>query len=313
MKRAQNKVAESRFALPVMLLYGTGVWMLCGLVQQQWWVQFGCFIASVLLMVLLNNVNLLIRTYSQMVSSAFIALTCMAPFLFPSTDDAIGQVCIIASLYTFYRCYQDRASTGMTFYTFLFLGLGSTLNVYILYLLPFYWIMMLLFIYSFSWRTFSTSIIGLLLPYWFLTAWVLNMEEGNFSPWIEHFRKLAYPGTPFDYTVLGVSQWLVFFVIILISMTGIIHYLRTSYQDKIRVRQIYYSFFFIQLVAMLILLVFPQQYNLMIRVMIIMASPLIAHFITLTKTRITNIAFFVLLSMFILLTLNNIWISSSHF
>ena len=38
-KLLQNKVAESKLALPVTALYATIVWLLGGLVMQQWWLQ----------------------------------------------------------------------------------------------------------------------------------------------------------------------------------------------------------------------------------------------------------------------------------
>ena len=45
----------------------------------------------------------------------------------------------------------------------------------------------------------------------------------------------------------------------------------------------------------------------MLRTMIITVSPLIGHFISLTSTRITNIAFFVIIAITVLITGFNLW------
>ena len=55
----------------------------------------------------------------------------------------------------------------------------------------------------------------------------------------------------------------------------------------------------------------PQTEDIMLRTMIITTSPLIGHFVSLTHTRITNIAFFVILAVSLVLTILSIWVSLS--
>ena len=64
---------------------------------------------------------------------------------------------------------------------------------------------------------------------------------------------------------------------------------------------------------MVFLLIQPQHEDLMLRVIIITTSPIIGHFIALTRTWITNIAFFVILGIALLLTIYNLWSSSFIF
>ena len=146
MKRIQNKVAESRRTLPLAILYSIAIWLLAGLIQEQWWIQFGCFLLSAFLMVHLNNLNVLIRIYSRIVSVSFIILSSTAVFLFPSISGSIIQTCFIASLMTLYNCYQDRESPGWTFYTFLCLGIASLVDIHILFFVPVFWLMMIIII-----------------------------------------------------------------------------------------------------------------------------------------------------------------------
>lgn len=312
-KRIQNKVAESRFTLPAVAVYGGIIWLLCGLFPQQWWLQFALFAVSTYLMVELNNSNVLIRIYSRSVSAAYIILSCVACFLFPSLKGAFVQLCFIASLLTLFRSYQDRESVGLTFYTFVFLSLGSLVEVHTLWFIPCYWIMMMFFIFTLTGRTFLASLLGILLPYWGLFAWILWRYEGDFTPLWEHFAPLGDFQFPFDFTVSALPHFLTFVFLVGLFATGLIHYLRTSFHDKIRVRQIYYSLAFIDIVAMVFLLIQPQHEDLMLRVIIITTSPLIGHFIALTRTWITNIAFFVILGIALLLTIYNLWSSSFIF
>lgn len=306
-KRIQNKVAESRYTLPTAATYGVVIWLVGGLIQQQWWIQFACFAIATYLMVELNNSNALIRIYSRSVSALFIVLSCIASFLFPSIEGAITQVCLVASLLFLFRSYQDKKAAGSTFYAFLFLTLGSLAHVHTLWLIPVYWIIMVFFIYSMSIRTFVASLLGFLLPYWCLFTWVLWRYGDDFSLFTQHFEPLG--DYHVDPTTLSLPLMLTFAFIVVLSITGLIHYLRTSFLDKIRIRQIYYSFIFLDAVSAVFLILQPQQYDMTLRVMIIATSPLIAHFISLTRTRFTNIAFFAILGVALILTVFHLWIS----
>lgn len=144
-------------------LYGLAIWFICGAIQYQWWIQLVCFILSTYLMVLLNNFNALIRVYSRAITSAFIILSCVACFIFPSLEGGIVTLGLIASLSTLFASYQNRDAAGLIYYTFLFLGLASLAKVHLLVIIPIYWILMI-FISSLSLRTIIASVLGLLTP-----------------------------------------------------------------------------------------------------------------------------------------------------
>jgi hypothetical protein len=113
-KRTQNRVAESRFMLPVVVAYAIAVWLASGLLipaipitsaelLRGAWVQFACFLISAYLMVELNNSNALIRIYSRSVSCSFIVLVCAGCFLFSSLGGAIVQLCMVAAFIAAFR------------------------------------------------------------------------------------------------------------------------------------------------------------------------------------------------------------------
>lgn len=312
-RRIQNIVAESRVTLPVTVVYAVVIWLLTGLLKEQWWIQFVCFAASVALMMELNNQNLLIRVFSRMVSSIYIVLTCTAVFLFPSLSGAILQLCTIAALCLLYHTYQDKASMGWIYYAFLCVGLGSLMDIHMFWYVPLLWVIMTWFTYSLSWRTFFASLLGLLTPYWFIAAWKSYHGKEALIAWIKEvshaFDLIVQP----DYAVLTLQQTLFLAFLVILAIAGTIHFLLTSYHDKIRVRQLYYSFIIMTCFSCVLIGLQPQHYDMVIHLMIITVSPLIAHYVALTHSRLSNIVFIVISAITLILTGFNIWMSSFLF
>ena len=96
----------------------------------------------------------------------------------------------------------------------------------------------------------------------------------------------------------------------LLLVIGSIHFIHSSFRDKIRVRQIYYGFITLGLYSLAILVLQPHN-ELALRMLIFAASPLTGHYWALTNSRISNILFIVLTVAIIALTAFNLWISSS--
>jgi hypothetical protein len=304
-KLLQNKITGSRLTLPVTLCYAIGIWLLGGLIQEQWWIQFGCFMLTAYLMVQLNNTNALIRIYSRMVSVSFLLLSCMACFLFPSLSGNFTQLCIVASYLILFQSYHDKSGAGLTYYGFLCIGLASLTFVHILYFVPFLWILMLTCLQSFSLRTFFASLMGIITPYWLGICWLVYQD--NFSLFVDHLTPLVEFQTPFDFSILNNSQTITFAFVILLALIGAIHYWRTYYLDKIRTRQLLIFFIWIDFLTVAFICLQPQYYDPLIRILIINTAPLIGHFMALAHTKITNIAFCLICITTLLLTGYNLW------
>lgn len=265
------------------------------------------------MMVQLNNKNLLIRIYSRLVSSSYIALSCAALFLFASPGGACLQLTAIASLFCLFNTYQNRSSAGWTYYSFLFLGLGSLTDVHVIYFMPVFWLLTMFALYSFSLRTFTASLLGFATPYWFSLAWYAWRGEGDITIWLDHLAGIADLQFSFSYSVLSLQHLILLAFFLILFLLGSIHFVTTSYKDKIRVRQIYYSFMTLMIVACLLIILQPQFYQLSFHIMLISVSPIIGHFLALTESRLSNILFFVLTAVVLFLSGMNLWISSSVF
>ena len=306
MKYIQNQIAVSRQTLPATMVYSAVVWLLAGVIQEGWWmIQFPLFLISAFLMMQLNNVNLLIRIYSRMISVSFVMLSCAAAFLFPSATGGFVQFCFIVSILSLFNTYQELPVIGWLYYAFLFLSLASLVEVRIL---------MLVTIHARGWRAITASVLGILTPYWFMVAWLFytHRHEFDFSLLISHFGDLSAI-TLSDFAIDNLQRLLTLVVVIILGIVGGIHFIMKHYEDKFRVRQLYYSFIYLALYTLALMFVIPSQFDILLRILIIAVSPLIGHFFALTKTKVSNIFFLVTAGVILILTLFNLWNSSSIF
>jgi hypothetical protein len=61
-------------------------------------------------------------------------------------------------------------------------------------------------------------------------------------------------------------------------------------------------------VTLLMLLLMPQHYDTLIRLMVVFTSPLMGHYIALTRTRVTDITFKVLAVIILAITFYQLWL-----
>ncbi|NPD92145.1 hypothetical protein [Xylanibacter muris] len=306
-KRLQNIVSESRLTLPAVAVFATAVWLAGGLISQNLWFQFACFAMSAFLMMELNNRYSLIRIYSRMISCSFIVLSCTYPQGFTSINETISTICIIAMYIWLFRTYLDRRSPGLAFYSFLCIGTASVFYVHILFLVPVIWTIMIFFLSSVSWKNIAASVIGLILPYWCMSAYLIYDNQPYF--FIEHFSQLGAFGNIADYSMLSTRQIIVAVFVIILMITGSIHYNRTRMDDKIKTRMLYNCFITTDIAATVFLILQPQHYDMLIRIIIVNTSPLTGHFLSLTRTRITGLTFYAIVICAFTLTVLNLWIS----
>lgn len=315
MKRIQNKIAESRQTLPTALGYSAVVWLLAGMIQEGWWIQFPLFLLSAFLMMQLSNINLLIRIYSRMISVSFVVLSCAAAFLFPSIPGGFVQFCIIASLISLFNTYQEQLpAIGWLYYAFLFLSLASLVEVWMLLYLPLFWFLMLVTIHARGWRAFMASVLGILTPYWFMLAYQLFSQGSQFDV-NQLFAQLGeLPSFSLsDFAVDDLQRLMMLAVVIILGIVGGTHFIMKHFEDRFRVRQLYYSFIYLAFYTVGLLFVIPSRFDMLLRILIIAVCPLIGHFFALTKTKASNNFFLAVAGVILILTIFNLWSSSSVF
>lgn len=304
-KRFQNRVAESRIALPVTGVYAFAVCALGGLFTEQLWVQFVLLAVSSFLMMELNNVNALIRIYSRMVSCSFLVLAVMSQYLVVDVRCDIVQACFIAFYLFLFSAYQDNRAMGRVFYAFLMLGIASTMFVQILFFVPVVWVLLCTNLMVRSFRAFVSSLFGLLVPYWFMVAYYLYIDDVDSL--LDHFLQIAQFGPVLGWMNMPVSHILTAAYVAILAVVGMIHFRLNNYKDKIRTRMLFEIFSVLALAAIVFIILQPQHIDYLLALLIVSTSPMIGHYIALTNTFITNISFYVMLVVTLIITCVNLW------
>ena len=304
-KRFQNRVAESRIALPVTGVYAFAVCALGGLFTEQLWVQFVLLAVSSFLMMELNNVNALIRIYSRMVSCSFLVLAVMSQYLVVDVRCGIVQACFIAFYLFLFSAYQDNRAMGRVFYAFLMLGIASTMFVQILFFVPLVWVLLCTNLMVRSFRAFVSSLFGLLVPYWFMVAYYLYIDDVDSL--LDHFLQIAQFGPVLGWMDMPVSHILTAAYVAILAVVGMIHFRLNNYKDKIRTRMLFEIFSVLALAAIVFMILQPQHIDYLLALLIVSTSPMIGHYIALTNTFITNISFYVMLVVVLIITCANLW------
>lgn len=304
-KRFQNRVAESRIALPVTGVYAFAVCALGGLFTEQLWVQFVLLAVSSFLMMELNNVNALIRIYSRMVSCSFLVLAVMSQYLVVDVRCGIVQACFIAFYLFLFSAYQDNRAMGRVFYAFLMLGIASTMFVQILFFVPLVWVLLCTNLMVRSFRAFVSSLFGLLVPYWFMVAYYLYIDDVDSL--LDHFLQIAQFGPVLGWMDMPVSHILTAAYVAILAVVGMILFRLNNYKDKIRTRMLFEIFSVLALAAIVFMILQPQHIDYLLALLIVSTSPMIGHYIALTNTFITNISFYVMLVVALIITCVNLW------
>lgn len=304
-KRTQNRIAESRWALPICAAYTLLICLISGLFSEGIWAQLALTVIATLLMVELNNRNSLIRIYSRMVSCSFLVMTMMTPHKIESIDGCIVSMCFVAFYLALCNAYQDKKATGYVLWAFAAIGVASIVWIQILLFIPVLWVLTATNILAMSLRTFVASILGVIMPYWFLSAYYIYI--GDIMPIVDHIATIANFEPLFIYKNCSINDFLPLCFIILLAITGSIHFLRTSYKDKIRTRMIYEMFITMTVATIVLIILQPQHANIATHLLIISTAPLIGHFLALTSTKITNIASLAIMATALVITALNLW------
>lgn len=303
-------------ALPFMSLWAVGLWGATLAAHIELWPSLALFAVAVYLMVELNNRNALMRRYSRMVSCAYIALMMMCPWLVTDPEIMGVQLCVIAALSLLFTTYQQREAVGRKYWAYLMIGVASVVWPPVLVLLPLLWIGEAAFLMSFSGRAFFASLLGVVTPWWLAVPTVVYLDM--WPRLVEHVTASvpdaaslaaftftpALPLPPMEIAAVG-------FVAVL-TVTGIVHFFRQSFHDNIHVRMLYQLLTLLAVAALVLAVAvaalpwptLPAARH-MEALLVATASPLVAHFVTFSTTRLTGIVFFVMLALVAVFTVLN--------
>lgn len=304
--RLQNRIAGSRYALPITMVYAIGIWFMSGLLQQQLWPQFILMLMTTLTMVELNNQHTLIRTYSRMLSCSYLVLSVAALPLFFHLDTCIVQLCFALTYLFMFRAYQDKSAISSVFNAFFFIGVASIWFVQILFLIPIWWIILRFYVMGMGWRTFWASLLAVITPYWFVGGYYVYRHDVDTL--IHHFSSITDFAPLFDFQSISLLNLLTLCFISALGIIGLLHFLLNSSKDKIRIRLFFSSFMLMMTATIVFIILQPTHLPNLLPALIVSVSPLIGHYITFTGSRLSGITCLTLFIITLTITGYQLWI-----
>lgn len=298
----QINVAKGRFTFPSAIF----ICLLLRIITAHEWLDMVSLLACALTAYLLIETNTtfsLIRTRSTLHVSFYMLLTTVCLFPPPFRIAAFVPFLFLTAIFQLFRSYESAHPEESVFHAFLFIGLGSLLFPQLIYFTPLLYMGMINF-RSLSLKSFFASLIGLSVPYWFCFGYAFCYDK------MEFFRELLQEIVhfqPISYQALGPSEILSFGMITLISLVSSIHYLQTSYLDKVRTRLFLFFLISIEVWIYILGILQPQHFNTLLQMQIIAGSILTGHLFSLTHNRFTGIFFIITFVILIILTTYNLW------
>lgn len=258
---------------------------------------------STYFMMELNNRNVLLRIRSRMVSCSFLMLATMCSSAYADPTVAFVQTCIAISVFILSATCQDRQSQGLIFYAFLLFGIASLVWVKVLWVIPIMLGICIAPLYSISIRSVSSLVMGFTLPYYLYAGYLVI--GGDLSWLSAHFKPATDTSDFFRYDTVTISQLLSYVIMVIIASFSTIHFLLHTYEDKIRVRMLFYTYTIMAWLFLILIAIVPRQANYIIPIATIPTAALCAHWFAHTSSRFTNICFIVLLTLTFIITIFN--------
>lgn len=326
-RRFQNIVSSSPFSLPIVAAITVVLWIANGMSYSltpddgELWSTLHERLPSIAarnvaalvlcgitayLVAELNNENALIRIRTRMMSVVFLVFMGGFVFLHPLQVGHVAMVCLLLSYHTLFRTYQRYDSVGYTFHAFFFIAFASLFYSKLLFLIPFYLIALKVHLHSFTLKSFFAALLGVVLPYWMWAVYLFY--HGRIEDFLRPFEMLLLVEAP-DYSVLTPQQMVAFCIVSVLALIAIVHTVRTEFADKIRVRMLFHFFIMIEVALIAGLALHPENFNILFILFVVNSSTFISHMFALTSNRVSNALFIVSLSVMVLFTLYNIWIT----
>ena len=309
--RIQYNVASSEFTLPLCVILAAAMWWLP---QQMFSIR--CLLGLILCLLTTfvvmetNAQQHIIRIRTRMMSCVWLVLAASLSFMHPLGEPIVAAAFLCVSYLLLFRSYQRHRPQAIVFHAFLMLGIGSFCAPVMLAMAIPYFLYLAIFLRSLTRRAFWAGILGIVVPYWCYAVWCF--ATGNLQSFLTRLTEMAQYEIPNLEAITSMPfVWQVSAaVIILLSIVSIIHYLRTNYDDKIRVRMILYIYLSQTILLIAFLLLQPAHYQTTMALLVASASPLIAHYFSLTGSWFSTFFFFLSLVLIAGMATLNLWLTS---
>lgn len=301
-KTFRHKVVTGALTLPVCSLLTCVLWYFSREDSVAHWLGLVVVGLSAYVIAEWNNRNALLRIRSRLMSAVYLVLMAAFSFLHQWNLEILSTLSLLGAYYTLFNAYQKPRAEVDVFHTFVLLGIGGIFFPLLLFLVPFFFSSMLIQLRVLNWRTFCAGIIGLLLPYWFYGIWAFWRDtlEQDLQRWTEYFSLPNWESLSF-----GWEQIVSFGFLAVFSLIAVVHFVRTSFNDKIRTRMLLYIIMLQEVVLASMLVVWPNYFDTWMFLLVANSSPFIAHYFALARGRGINIFFNITIGLIAILGIAN--------
>lgn len=200
---------------------------------------FAVHFFTAVLLIRINSTFGIIHERASVQACAYLLLIAVYPPIQVIQASTISGFTFAVSIYLLLHTYQRQWPQAYTFHAFAFLGISSLAFPFAALFTPVFWLSMFNF-NILSPRSFTASLLGLALPYWFALGHAYFYDTLDlFSQKIAEMATL----TPLDWGVLNPSQIILLIFLLILFLTAATHQLTNSHKDNIRAR-IYLHFFY---------------------------------------------------------------------
>ena len=326
----QNNVATGRLTLPVVILISALFWIATTIlfptptpdpagtyplwlttnlpiVLPKWSSQIICYLLYGIIgymLIELNNKYAIIRTRATVQTSLYFMLIAACPFIHQIFSGSLISLGLLISLFFLFKSYQSRTSNSDLFHSFSFISLSSFFLPQVLFLTP-VWLIGAIRFHPLTIRNLSTSLVGILFPYWFLFGYAFFVGEPElfYQPFIE----LA-TFTPIKYSLyFSWEELATYGYMVILFLAAFVHRLINGHRNNIRTSA-FLDFLIIVSFALLILTLLQPELSIsLLPVLIMFVSILIGHVFSMTNSKASNLFFIFPLVFLLLLFAFNLW------
>lgn len=300
----KDSISESAATLPIGALLAALMWIPTGLYSPLNWLGFAATVLLAWGLRHMNNGNAMMRSRTWVVPALFFLLSGIFWFLHPLRPIQAGVLLYSFSQFYLLQAYQQLHAERQVVASFFFLGSTCLFfpSLVILYLV--YLVSMLVHLRAFTPRTLVAAFIGFTIPLELFAAVVLVLHRPDllFSLWNQFtdIRPLQTPEWSLQETVnLG--------FLVLLFLTSCLHFWKTNFNDKIRVRMCFYVLMIQTTTLILLLGLQPHLYHAVFPFLLLESCPIIGHYLVYSKGIVANMFFWLILSVMAALLTYNLW------
>lgn len=298
----RSRTVESSFLLPFMSVVVFLLWAKGPMQDYASWLTLACIAALTYTIVEWNNQCQLLRIRSRMNSATFLAFLCLFPTLPTLGITLLPAFALLACYFIMFKAYGAYHPQGYVYHAFLMLGIGCVAFPPLILLYP-----TLIFssqqqLRILTFKSFIASILGLATPLWIYGAAlvVASLLWGTTDTRLSHLAS-QMP----DYAALLPWQWSVIALCAIVGLLSVGHFIATSYNDKIRTRQYFYTMLLQLLPVSLCAAWFTHEADFTLPLLTISVTPFAAHYYALARGRNMNLWFILTAIIFAIITLIN--------